>query len=47
MAANLVKNVKEVLKGFTIRSVYGWLGSTVALDWNRGNGDTNSSWEIE
>ena len=47
MAANLVQNVKEVLKGFPVRSVYGWLGSTVALDWNRGNGDTNSSWEIE
>ena len=39
MAANLVQNVKEVLKGFPIRSVYGWLDSTVALHWIRGNGE--------
>ena len=39
MAANLVQNVKEVLKGFPVRSVYGWLDSTVALHWIRGNGE--------
>ena len=47
MAANLVQNMKEVLKGFPAKSVYGWLDSTVALHWIRGNGDPNSSWEIE
>ena len=38
MATNLVYNVKEVLEGFTVRKVYGWLDSTVALHWIRGNG---------
>ena len=47
MAANLVQNMKKVLKGFPAKSVYGWLDSTVALHWIRGNGDPNSSWEIE
>ena len=31
MATNLVDNVKEALQGFPIRSVYGWLDSSVAL----------------
>ena len=47
MAANLVQNMKEVLKGFPANSVYGWLDSTVALHWIRWNGDPDSSWEIE
>ena len=39
MAENLVQNVKEVLKGFPVRSVNIWLDSTVALHWIRGNGE--------
>eukprot|EP00794_Sanderia_malayensis_P005856 gene5856-biopygen4856 len=39
MAANLVANVKEALQGFPIRDVYGWLDSTVALHWIKGNGN--------
>ena len=39
MATNLVYNVKEALEGFPVRKVYGWLDSTVALHWIRGNGE--------
>ena len=39
MATNLVDNVKEALQGFSIRSVYGWLDSSVALHWIKGGGN--------
>eukprot|EP00112_Aurelia_sp_Birch-Aquarium-sp1_P007313 Seg1796.10 transcript_id=Seg1796.10/GoldUCD/mRNA.D3Y31 product="hypothetical protein" protein_id=Seg1796.10/GoldUCD/D3Y31 len=39
MAANLVENVKDALQGFPIGNVYGWLDSTVALHWIKGNGN--------
>ena len=39
MATNLVYNVKEALEGFPVRKVYGWLDSTVALHWIRGDGE--------
>ena len=38
MAANLVENVKNALEGQPVRSVHGWLDSTVALHWIRGEG---------
>ncbi|XP_067039928.1 uncharacterized protein [Acropora muricata] len=38
MAANLVINVKNALKGFPEPTIYGWLDSTVALYWILGNG---------
>ena len=39
MATKSVYNVTEVLEDFTVRKVYGWLDSTVALHWIRGNGE--------
>ena len=39
MAANLVANVKDALQGFPIGDIYGWLDSTVALHWIKGNGN--------
>ena len=39
MAANLVNNVKDALKGFPVESVHCWLDSTVALHWIKGGGD--------
>ena len=36
MAANVVDNVKRVLKGYPVRKVYGWLDSSVALYWITG-----------
>ena len=39
MATNLVNNVKESLEGFPVNRVVGWLDSTVALHWIRGNGE--------
>ena len=39
MATNLVNNVKEPLEGFPVNRVVGWLDSTVALHWIRGNGE--------
>ena len=39
MAANLAQNVKDALDGFPIRRVTGWLDSTVALHWLKGNGN--------
>jgi hypothetical protein len=39
MATNLVSNVKESLEGFPVNRVVGWLDSTVALHWIRGNGE--------
>jgi hypothetical protein len=38
MAANLVDNVKTALEGYPVRSVHGWLDSTVALHWIKGGG---------
>ena len=40
MAANLVENVKNALQGQPVRSVHGWLDSTVALHWIKGGGAT-------
>ena len=39
MAANLVHNVKKALEGFPVNRVVGWLDSSVALHWIRGNGE--------
>ncbi|XP_028408199.1 uncharacterized protein LOC114530777 [Dendronephthya gigantea] len=39
MATNLVDNVREALEGFPVSQVFGWLDSTVALHWIRGNGE--------
>ena len=39
MAANLVHNVKKALEGFPVNHVVGWLDSSVALHWIRGNGE--------
>ena len=39
MAANLVANVKDALQGFPIGDIYGWLDSSVALHWIKGNGN--------
>lgn len=39
MSANLVNNVKQALVDLPVREVYGWLDSTVALHWIRGNGE--------
>ena len=39
MAANLVHNVKKALEGFPVNRVVGWLDSSVALYWIRGNGE--------
>ena len=36
MAANLVDNVKKALDGFPVTGVTGWLDSTVALCWVKG-----------
>ena len=38
MAANLTENVKNTQEGQPVRSVHGWLDSTVALHWFRGEG---------
>ena len=38
MAANLIKNVRNALQDQPVRSVYGWLDSTVTLHWIRGGG---------
>ena len=38
MAANLAENVKNALQGQPVKSVYGWLDSTVALQWIKGGG---------
>jgi hypothetical protein len=39
MSCNLIHNVKEVLTGFSVSNVYGWLDSTVALHWISGKGE--------
>ena len=39
MSADLVRNVKEALENLPIRNVFGWLDSTVALHWIKGNGE--------
>ena len=38
MATNLVENARNVLGGYPVRSVTGWLDSTVALYWIKGHG---------
>ena len=38
MAANLSENVENALQGQPVKSVYGWLDSTVALHWIKGGG---------
>ena len=38
MTANLISNVKEASTGFAVEGVYGWLDSSVALRWIKGNG---------
>lgn len=39
MAANLVHNVEQALVGFPVQQTYGWLDSTVALQWIKGGGE--------
>ena len=39
MAANLIDNVKQVLKGPPVRSCTGWLDSMLAFHWVRGQGN--------
>eukprot|EP00794_Sanderia_malayensis_P016265 gene16265-biopygen13818 len=39
MAANLAQNIIDALEGFPIQQVTGWLDSTVALHWIRGDGN--------
>ena len=36
MTANVVDNVKTILKGYPVKKVYGWLDSSVALYWIKG-----------
>ena len=36
MTANVVDNVKTILKGYPVKKVYGWLDSNVALYWIKG-----------
>ena len=38
MATNLVKNVQNALQNLPEPTIYGWLDSTVALHWIRGEG---------
>ena len=38
MAANLLVNVRQALNGMPVAGSYGWLDSTVALQWLRGGG---------
>ena len=38
MAANLATNIKAALKDLNIRSVIGWVDSTVVLHWLRDQG---------
>ena len=40
MTANPVENVKKALQDQPVRSVHGWLDSTVALHWIKGGGTT-------
>ena len=39
MASNLVDNVRQALKGFPVKKVFGWLDSTVAFQWIRRSGE--------
>ena len=39
MASSLVDNVRQTLEDFSIKQVFGWLDSTVALHWIRGSGE--------
>ena len=38
MAANLVENVRAAIEGYPVKSVHGWIDSTVALHWISGGG---------
>ena len=40
MTANVADNVKTTLQGYPVKKVYGWLDSSVALYWIKG--DTSS-----
>jgi hypothetical protein len=39
MATNLMKNVQQALEGMPVTGTYGWLDSTVALQWLKGGGE--------
>ncbi len=39
MAVNLLDNVRSALEGFPVTSFMGWLDSSVALHWIRGEGE--------
>ena len=39
MAANLMMNVQQALDGMPVTRTYGWLDSTVALQWLKGGGE--------
>ena len=39
MAANLLANIRSSLTGLPVRSCYGWLDSSVALHWIKGQGN--------
>ena len=39
MATNVEDKLKEALQGFTIRSMCGWLDSSVARQWIKGGGN--------
>ena len=39
MAANLVTNVGNALQGFPVKQSYGWLDSSMALQWIEGGGE--------
>ena len=39
MAANLMMNVQQALDGMPVTGIYGWLDSTVVLQWSKGEGE--------
>jgi hypothetical protein len=39
MAANLMMNIQQALDGMPVTGTYGWLDSTVALQWIKGGGE--------
>jgi hypothetical protein len=39
MAANLMMNVQQALDGMPVTGTYGWLDSTVVLQWSKGEGE--------
>ena len=42
MAANLLATIRSSLAGLPVRSCYGWLDSSMALHWIRGQGNTSN-----